>query len=121
MGSKENYRNEFCAAIRHLNNRCLYSAAKWAAEQLVGIEQDPSKGEALVYCLRRTKSRRRVSLPGRRLLLSPSLSEDGTKVDGGELYCSYCPAHRKQRRKTTAHQSPSTRGGRRRHCLKPPE
>nr|GLL41607.1 hypothetical protein DM860_009899 [Ipomoea trifida] len=58
---------------------------------------------------------------GRRLLLSPSLSEDGTKVDGGDLYRSRCPAHRKQRRKTTAHQSPSTRGGRRRRCLKPPE
>nr|GMD12924.1 hypothetical protein Iba_chr07aCG8120 [Ipomoea batatas] len=58
---------------------------------------------------------------GRRLLLSPSLSEDGTKVDEGDLYRSRCPAHRKQRRKTTAHQSPSTRGGRRRRCLKPPE
>nr|GMC48302.1 anaphase-promoting complex subunit 8 [Ipomoea batatas]GMC50628.1 anaphase-promoting complex subunit 8 [Ipomoea batatas]GMC54457.1 anaphase-promoting complex subunit 8 [Ipomoea batatas] len=43
MGSKENCRNELRSAIRQLNDRCLDSAAKWAAEQLVGIEQDPSK------------------------------------------------------------------------------
>ncbi|XP_010515126.1 PREDICTED: anaphase-promoting complex subunit 8-like [Camelina sativa] len=42
MVSKENCRNEIRAAIRQLSDRCLYSAAKWAGEQLVGIEQDPS-------------------------------------------------------------------------------
>ncbi|MCL7029266.1 hypothetical protein MKW94_011986 [Papaver nudicaule] len=43
MGSKESYRNELRTAIRQLSDRCLYSASKWAAEQLVGIEQDPAK------------------------------------------------------------------------------
>lgn len=43
MGTKENCRNELRTAIRHLSDRCLYSASKWAAEQLVGIEQDPAK------------------------------------------------------------------------------
>ncbi|CDY58069.1 BnaAnng14940D [Brassica napus] len=42
MVSKESCRNEIRAAIRQLSDRCLYSAAKWAGEQLVGIEQDPS-------------------------------------------------------------------------------
>ncbi|XP_023519242.1 anaphase-promoting complex subunit 8 [Cucurbita pepo subsp. pepo] len=43
MNSKENCRNELRTAIRQLSDRCLYSASKWAAEQLVGIEQDPAK------------------------------------------------------------------------------
>ncbi|XP_009629129.1 anaphase-promoting complex subunit 8 [Nicotiana tabacum] len=43
MGIKENCRNELRAAVRQLNDRCLYFASKWAAEQLVGIEQDPTK------------------------------------------------------------------------------
>ncbi|XP_034692523.1 anaphase-promoting complex subunit 8-like [Vitis riparia] len=43
MSSKESCRNELRTAICQLSDRCLYSAAKWAAEQLVGIEQDPAK------------------------------------------------------------------------------
>lgn len=43
MTTKENCRSELRAAIRHLSDRCLYSASKWAGEQLVGIEQDPAK------------------------------------------------------------------------------
>ncbi|RVX21257.1 Anaphase-promoting complex subunit 8 [Vitis vinifera] len=43
MSSKDSCRNELRFAIRQLSDRCLYSAAKWAAEQLVGIEQDPAK------------------------------------------------------------------------------
>ncbi|KAF5200200.1 Anaphase promoting complex subunit 8/cell division cycle protein23-like protein [Thalictrum thalictroides] len=45
MSSKENYREELRTAIRQLTDRCLHSASKWAAEQLMGlgIEQDPSK------------------------------------------------------------------------------
>ncbi|CDY36901.1 BnaA06g16860D [Brassica napus] len=42
MVSKESCRNEIRAAIGQLSERCLHSAAKWAGEQLVGIEQDPS-------------------------------------------------------------------------------
>ncbi|KAK2965145.1 hypothetical protein RJ640_005308 [Escallonia rubra] len=43
METKETCRNELRIAIRHLSDRCLYSASKWAAEQLVGIEKDPTK------------------------------------------------------------------------------
>ncbi|AET01800.2 putative acetyltransferase A, auxiliary subunit [Medicago truncatula] len=43
MSSKESCRSELRIAIRQLTDRCLYSSSKWAAEQLVGIEQDPSK------------------------------------------------------------------------------
>ncbi|KAE8694567.1 Anaphase-promoting complex subunit 8 [Hibiscus syriacus] len=43
MSSKETCRNELRTAIRQLSDRCLYSASKWAAEQLIGIEQDPAK------------------------------------------------------------------------------
>ncbi|PIN05700.1 Anaphase-promoting complex (APC), Cdc23 subunit [Handroanthus impetiginosus] len=43
MASKETCRAELRAAVRHLSDRGLYSASKWAAEQLMGIEQDPSK------------------------------------------------------------------------------
>ncbi|KAF8378341.1 hypothetical protein HHK36_029680 [Tetracentron sinense] len=43
MSSKESCRNELRTAILQLSDRCLYSASKWAAEQLVGIEQDPAK------------------------------------------------------------------------------
>ncbi|KAL1308656.1 hypothetical protein AAHE18_17G122700 [Arachis hypogaea] len=43
MSSKESCRSELRIAIRQLSDRCLYTASKWAAEQLVGIEQDPAK------------------------------------------------------------------------------
>ncbi|KAL8457668.1 hypothetical protein ACS0TY_035512 [Phlomoides rotata] len=43
MASKETCRTELRTAVRHLSERGLYSAAKWAGEQLLGIEQDPSK------------------------------------------------------------------------------
>ncbi|KAJ8753604.1 hypothetical protein K2173_022845 [Erythroxylum novogranatense] len=43
MSTKDSCRSEIRAAIRQLSDRCLNSAAKWAAEQLVGIEQDPAK------------------------------------------------------------------------------
>ncbi|KHN39861.1 Anaphase-promoting complex subunit 8 [Glycine soja] len=43
MGSKDSCRTELRIAIRQLSDRCLYSASKWAAEQLVGIEEDPAK------------------------------------------------------------------------------
>eukprot|EP01018_Ginkgo_biloba_P038683 Gb_03388 [translate_table: standard] len=38
MTSKENYRLELRVAVRQLRERGLYAAAKWAAEQLVGLE-----------------------------------------------------------------------------------
>lgn len=43
MSSKETCRTELRATVRQLSDRGLYTASKWAAEQLMGIEQDPSK------------------------------------------------------------------------------
>ncbi|GFP98469.1 anaphase-promoting complex subunit 8 [Phtheirospermum japonicum] len=43
MASRETCRTELRSAVRHLSDRGLSTAAKWAAEQLMGIEQDPSK------------------------------------------------------------------------------
>ncbi|KAL3640657.1 anaphase-promoting complex component apc8 [Castilleja foliolosa] len=43
MASRETCRTELRCAIRHLSDRGLSSATKWAAELLMGIEQDPSK------------------------------------------------------------------------------
>ncbi|XP_059441301.1 anaphase-promoting complex subunit 8 [Corylus avellana] len=43
MSSKESCKSELRTAIHQLSDRGLYSASKWAAEQLVGIEQDPAK------------------------------------------------------------------------------
>ncbi|KAG9452207.1 hypothetical protein H6P81_005111 [Aristolochia fimbriata] len=43
MNSKESYRNELRTAVRQLSDRCLYSASKWAAEQLGGIEPESAK------------------------------------------------------------------------------
>lgn len=40
MGQKDNYRLELREAIRQLRDRGLYIAAKWAAEQLVGLEEE---------------------------------------------------------------------------------
>ncbi|URD83175.1 Anaphase-promoting complex subunit [Musa troglodytarum] len=40
MSSKESYRVELRSAARQLSDRCLYSAAKWAAELLIDIEPD---------------------------------------------------------------------------------
>ncbi|KAH7687584.1 anaphase-promoting complex subunit 8 protein [Dioscorea alata] len=42
MASKDTYRTELRAAVRHLSDRCLHAASKWAAELLVGIEPDHS-------------------------------------------------------------------------------
>ncbi|XP_076898834.1 anaphase-promoting complex subunit 8-like [Bidens hawaiensis] len=41
--NKETCRTELRTAILQLTDRCLHAASKWAAEQLVGIEQDPAK------------------------------------------------------------------------------
>lgn len=38
MATKETYKSELRAAIRQLSDRCLYSASKWAAELLTGID-----------------------------------------------------------------------------------
>ncbi|CAM8926795.1 unnamed protein product [Rhodiola kirilowii] len=43
MSSRDTVRTELRSAIKKLSDSCLYSASKWAAEQLVGIEQDPAK------------------------------------------------------------------------------
>ncbi|KAF6159826.1 hypothetical protein GIB67_032910 [Kingdonia uniflora] len=65
MISKESCRNELRTAIRQLSDRCLYSASRWAAEQLVGIEQDPAKATPSHTRFQRGSSsiRRRFSTP----------------------------------------------------------
>ncbi|XP_020589970.1 anaphase-promoting complex subunit 8 isoform X1 [Phalaenopsis equestris] len=47
MASKETYRTELRSAVHQLGDRCLYSAAKWAAELLVSLEPDTSTSSTL--------------------------------------------------------------------------
>ncbi|KAL1818388.1 hypothetical protein DCAR_0414523 [Daucus carota subsp. sativus] len=49
MVNKENYKSELRSAILHLNERGLYSASKWAAEQLMGIVMDGEKNIPVRY------------------------------------------------------------------------
>ncbi|CAN6268381.1 unnamed protein product [Urochloa humidicola] len=45
--AKETYRAELRSAARQLGERCLYSAAKWAAELLAGVEPDAAPSAAI--------------------------------------------------------------------------
>ncbi|XP_047311294.1 anaphase-promoting complex subunit 8-like [Impatiens glandulifera] len=91
MGTKETCRIELRTAIRQLSDRCLYSASKWAAEQLVGIEQDPAKATPSVTRFQRGSSsiRRRfrtgdvTSTPvaGVSYVSTPALQEDHEVFD----------------------------------------
>ncbi|ONK80372.1 uncharacterized protein A4U43_C01F16960 [Asparagus officinalis] len=68
MASRDTYRSELRSAIRHLSDRCLYSAAKWAAELLIGIDPDPnpssSASSSAASTASRTQSLRRRLRPG---------------------------------------------------------
>ncbi|GAV66253.1 TPR_1 domain-containing protein/APC8 domain-containing protein/TPR_11 domain-containing protein, partial [Cephalotus follicularis] len=75
MSSKETCRNELRTAIPQLSDRCLYSASKWAAEQLVGIELDPAK-----YTPSNTRFQRGSSSIRRRFRTNEIIS---TPVAGG--------------------------------------
>lgn len=77
MGIKENCRNELRAAISQLSDRCLYSASKWAAEQLVGIEQDPAK-----YTPSHTRFQRGSSSIRRRYRTATEVSFTSTPAAG---------------------------------------
>ncbi|KAK1305406.1 Anaphase-promoting complex subunit 8 [Acorus calamus] len=46
MASKETCRSELRTAIRQLGDRCLYSASKWAAEQLMGMDPETTTAAA---------------------------------------------------------------------------
>ncbi|XP_057465580.1 anaphase-promoting complex subunit 8 [Actinidia eriantha] len=91
MGTKENYRNELRTAIRQLSDRCLYSASKWAAEQLVGIEQDPAKftpshtrfqrGSSSIRRRFRTSEITSTPIAGVSYVSTPVLEEDHDAVD----------------------------------------
>ncbi|KAJ4848344.1 anaphase-promoting complex component apc8 [Turnera subulata] len=91
MSSKENCRTELRAAIRQLSDRCLYSATKWAAEQLVGIEQDPEKftpantrfqrGSSSIRRRFRTSEVTSTPIAGISYVSTPALEEDEA-VDG---------------------------------------
>ncbi|KAL8140764.1 hypothetical protein V2J09_006785 [Rumex salicifolius] len=82
MDTKEVCRLELRAAIRQLSDRCLYSAAKWAAEQLVGIEQDPAKSTPSCTRFQRGSSsiRRRFRTNDVMLTPSPGLSYGSPQV-----------------------------------------
>ncbi|XP_047332226.1 anaphase-promoting complex subunit 8-like [Impatiens glandulifera] len=91
MGTKETCRIELRTAYRQLSDRCLYSASKWAAEQLVGIEQDPAKATPSHTRFQRGSSsiRRRfrtsdvISTPfaGVSYISTPALEEDHEFID----------------------------------------
>ncbi|KAJ0765947.1 putative tetratricopeptide-like helical domain superfamily [Helianthus annuus] len=95
--TKETCRNELRSAIHHLTDRCLHSASKWAAEQLVGIEQDPAKYPPSHTRLQRDCSsiRRRfrpndevTSTPvaGTSYVSSPVVLEDENEDVGNDFY-----------------------------------
>lgn len=77
MASKETYRSELRSAIRHLTDRCLYSAAKWAAELLVGTDPEPNPSSSAASSSTSASTSRTHSL--RRLLRTgPTSSADVT-------------------------------------------
>jgi anaphase-promoting complex subunit 8 len=95
--SNETYRVELRAAARQLGERGLYSAAKWAAELLVGIEPDATPAPSSVMD---TPSSSGSAASGGRLLhlhrsggssfrrrLRPGAAEAGTPL-GGVSYVS---------------------------------
>ncbi|PKA64393.1 Anaphase-promoting complex subunit 8 [Apostasia shenzhenica] len=63
MGSKESYRTELRSAARQLGDRCLFSAAKWAAELLVSLEPESSFGTTSSPSLSSLSSRASLSAP----------------------------------------------------------
>ncbi|KAI9071483.1 hypothetical protein K1719_046552 [Acacia pycnantha] len=91
MSSKESCRSELRIAIRQLTDRCLYSASKWAAEQLTGIEQDPAKftpsntrfqrGSSSIQRRYRTKEITTTPVSGVSYVTTPVMVEDDL-VDG---------------------------------------
>ncbi|KAM0018858.1 putative tetratricopeptide-like helical domain superfamily [Helianthus debilis subsp. tardiflorus] len=94
--NKQNCRNELRTAIQQLNDRCLYSASKWAAEQLVGIEQDPTKyppshtrlqrdSSSILRRFRCTDEITSTPIAGTSYVSTPVLEEDNGDVDS-DLY-----------------------------------
>ncbi|CAL5327194.1 anaphase-promoting complex subunit 8 [Camellia sinensis] len=91
MGTKESCRNELRIAIRQLSDRCLYSASKWASEQLVGIEQDPAKftpshtrfqrGSSSIRRRFRTNESASTPIAGVSYVSTPVLEDDNDAVD----------------------------------------
>ncbi|KAJ7956292.1 anaphase-promoting complex subunit 8 [Quillaja saponaria] len=91
MSSKESCRSELRTAIRQLSDRCLYSASKWAAEQLVGIELDPAKftpsntrfqrGSSSIRRRYRTNEIASTPIAGISYVSTPAMEEDEL-VDG---------------------------------------
>ncbi|XP_019449294.1 PREDICTED: anaphase-promoting complex subunit 8-like isoform X2 [Lupinus angustifolius] len=91
MSSKDSCRSELRIAVRQLSDRCLYSASKWAAEQLVGIEQDPAKftptntrfqrGSSSIRRKYRTHDMTATPIAGVSYVATPVMEEDEL-VDG---------------------------------------
>ncbi|KAG6753050.1 hypothetical protein POTOM_043094 [Populus tomentosa] len=94
MNSKETCRSELRIALRQLSDRCLYSASKWAGEQLVGIEQDPAKftptntrfqrGSSSIRRRFRTNDITSTPVTGMSYVSTPVLEED--EVIDGDFY-----------------------------------
>nr|KYP68140.1 Cell division cycle protein 23 isogeny [Cajanus cajan] len=94
MSSKESCRAELRIAIRQLTDRCLYSASKWAAEQLVGIEQDPAKftpsntrfqrGSSSIRRKYRTHETSVTPIAGVSYVATPVMEED--EIIDGDFY-----------------------------------
>ncbi|KAJ6883139.1 hypothetical protein NC651_029416 [Populus alba x Populus x berolinensis] len=94
MNSKETCRSELRIALRQLSDRCLYSASKWAGEQLVGIEQDPAKftptntrfqrGSSSIRRRFRTNDIASTPVTGMSYVSTPVLEED--EVIDGDFY-----------------------------------
>ncbi|KAF3796278.1 Anaphase-promoting complex subunit 8 [Nymphaea thermarum] len=72
--SRDTYRNELRIAVRQLRDRCLYSAAKWAAEQLIGLEPDNGKSTPLQHRSHRGSSSIRRRFRGTDVFSTPSTS-----------------------------------------------
>ncbi|WJX87492.1 anaphase-promoting complex component apc8 [Trifolium repens] len=96
MSSKESCRSELRIAIRQLTDRCLHSSSKWAAEQLVGIEQDPSKftpsntrfqrGSSSIRRKYRTHEITSTPIAGVSYVATPVMEED--ELVDGDFYLS---------------------------------
>ncbi|KAE9617106.1 putative acetyltransferase A, auxiliary subunit [Lupinus albus] len=94
MSSKDSCRSELRIAVRQLSDRCLYSASKWAAEQLVGIEQDPAKftptntrfqrGSSCIRRKYRTHDVAATPIAGVSYVATPVMEED--EVVDGDFY-----------------------------------
>lgn len=90
MNSTESHRAELRAAVRHLGDRCLYSAAKWAAELLNSLDPPPSSSSAVgVFPSSASSSVRATpsssTLSGRRHIATASASSLRRRIHSADV------------------------------------